>query len=947
MRRIGKRLAGLILAGMMVGALPAHGAETVKPLGVGTSYDQLGKVAVMHAGRVKPLDTVAREEVKQVYSRETIALHDPLEEVEKLLDPESFHKPGGKSWTVEKWGPIGSFLGWTVRPEFWDDQPFILVDYLPLRRLIVTGPLEARLEAIAEKPTTSADDKSGLLKLAGDREVAATTLIAFVRASKLPIEDRRFIAELAAKLTEEHKWLTPRELEEATITVKGETLPFRSWVVTLSDQQRKFHDDPKSVERPTEIERRAVEAAQRLMTYQAYSGDQFRNNGLILIVPRPSDAKYLAYTAKTITAYEQAHAKGSDDLPLMQVDALNALGTYWNFIPREEHKTPSENKEADEKFTSWLRESSTWVPLKVLLKSKPEELVDAGYPEGLVKSFLTAYHELEQAETRTPGQVSESVATSFLTASRSLGEAASTAYPSIPTIERETYFNATNPFWTAPFAYGAAVMLLVVGLAFASTTSQRTLAGRLGLGIYGLGMLGLLGGIALEIWGFYFRVRITGWAPVTNMYETVIWVALVAAVLSVVFEAIFRRVYFALAGSAVALLGTITAANVPLLDPSIKSLQPVLRSNLWLTIHVLTEVSSYAAFGLAWMLGLIATAFYLTATYRRSPRFGELALLLIPGLPMAIVGGVIVAAAYGLFGPQWTVPDLLFYFADIMGLLGGMISLAAVLAILGEVVARLTFRDKDEDEEETEVSDWEANGFERDRSAPGSSSDGGGVATLVRPTIAAIRAGPPRRSSSSTPRAGHATHGGDRQAALEFHLPHDAGRRTLDRGWDHPGRRLGRLFVGTVLGVGRQGGLGADHLARVPDPAPRPLRRLGQYLRARLCLGLLLPFRRHGLVWGELRAGRRPAQLWLRRRRLAGGDERHPRRHPGLPGRGRLAATVRVSPDVPGALDRRRRDRDPELNRPVFLGGLSPSGSCSPRISGPFERQCAQVPCTW
>ena len=67
-----------------------------------------------------------------------------------------------------------------------------------------------------------------------------------------------------------------------------------------------------------------------------------------------------------------------------------------------------------------------------------------------------------------------------------------------------------------------------------------------------------------------------------------------------IFELIYRRTYVALAGSAVALLGTITAANVPLLDPSIKSLQPVLRSNLWLTIHVLTEVSSYAAFALAW-----------------------------------------------------------------------------------------------------------------------------------------------------------------------------------------------------------------------------------------------------------------------------------------------------------------------------------------------------------
>ena len=47
----------------------------------------------------------------------------------------------------------------------------------------------------------------------------------------------------------------------------------------------------------------------------------------------------------------------------------------------------------------------------------------------------------------------------------------------------------------------------------------------------------------------------------TNMYETVIWVALVAAVLSFVFELIFRRTFTALAGSGVALLGTITAVE--------------------------------------------------------------------------------------------------------------------------------------------------------------------------------------------------------------------------------------------------------------------------------------------------------------------------------------------------------------------------------------------------
>ena len=65
-----------------------------------------------------------------------------------------------------------------------------------------------------------------------------------------------------------------------------------------------------------------------------------------------------------------------------------------------------------------------------------------------------------------------------------------------------------------------------------------------------------------------------------------------------------------------------------------------MRSNLWLTIHVLTEVSSYAAFGLAWMLGLIATLYYLTATYRRSPRFSRTGLALGPRLPLLVVGGI-------------------------------------------------------------------------------------------------------------------------------------------------------------------------------------------------------------------------------------------------------------------------------------------------------------------
>ena len=415
---------------------------------------------------------------------------------------------------------------------------------------------------------------------------------------------------------------------------------------------------------------------------------------------------------------KQAREKQSaDEMPQFKLDELQAISTYWNDVPKEDRHVPTEDPKFDERYSAWLRDNSVWVPLKVFVKANPEHLIAAGYPESQTKAFLDAYHALEQAESSSPGHVSQEVASRFLTTSRELGEAVNASrYPTTESIERETHFNSMNPFWEAPLAYGAGVILLVFALAFATITGKpapQTISGK---ALYGLGLTALAGGIALEIYGFYLRVRITSWAPVTNMYETVIWVALVSAVLSLILEMIYRKVYIALAGSAVALLGTITAANVPLLDPSIKSLQPVLRSNLWLTIHVLTEVSSYAAFALAWMLGLIATTYYLTATYRRSPRFRELARPLYLGLAMLGLGGAGVAAGYGLFGPEWSLGavasssssqtstggDALFYLCSIVALLGEAITLTGLLAMGAEALNRMTFRPEDFQETEAE-----------------------------------------------------------------------------------------------------------------------------------------------------------------------------------------------------------------------------------------------------
>ncbi len=118
------------------------------------------------------------------------------------------------------------------------------------------------------------------------------------RTSKLPIEDRKTIAEVAAKLTEEHKWMTPRELDECRVSVDGEMHTFLDWASELQTLQRQFDANPKAGRRLTPVEKRAIEVAMRLSTYQAYSGDRVQTTGLVLIMPRPNNAKYLADTAR-------------------------------------------------------------------------------------------------------------------------------------------------------------------------------------------------------------------------------------------------------------------------------------------------------------------------------------------------------------------------------------------------------------------------------------------------------------------------------------------------------------------------------------------------------------------------------------------------------------------------------------------------------------------------
>jgi ABC-type transport system involved in cytochrome c biogenesis permease subunit len=173
-------------------------------------------------------------------------------------------------------------------------------------------------------------------------------------------------------------------------------------------------------------------------------------------------------------------------------------------------------------------------------------------------------------------------------------------------LELERTFNRVQPFMWGWILMLVALVLLALNLGLDSRWLYRG------------GMLFYAASLLVQLFGFFTRIVISGRPPVSNMYETVIWVAFMSGIFALVLEGIYRRKVISVAGAMVSTISLVLADQLPLaLDPKISPLVPVLRSNFWLTIHVLTIVSSYAAGALAWGLGNIALVLLLFASNKR------------------------------------------------------------------------------------------------------------------------------------------------------------------------------------------------------------------------------------------------------------------------------------------------------------------------------------------
>jgi cytochrome c-type biogenesis protein CcsB len=278
-------------------------------------------------------------------------------------------------------------------------------------------------------------------------------------------------------------------------------------------------------------------------------------------------------------------------------------------------------------------------------------------------------------------------ASAFSAASRELRLALDSLKPehtlSASEVAREVHYNQLHPFRLAWICYLAAFFLLLAPRARV-----------LGQGIF-------LVGIGLQVYGFVLRCLIAGHVPVTNMYESLVWVALGLTIFAYVLYHVFKAPIVLITAAPLAVLGLVLADMLPsVLNPNIGPLPPVLRDNFWLVTHVMTITLGYSAFALAAGLAHYILAYEL---WKRAPlnnrsslhdllyRSLQVGLLLLAA--GTILGGIWAYYSWGRFwgwDPKetWALIALLLYIFALHGRIAGWwgnfgMSVAAALCFHG------------------------------------------------------------------------------------------------------------------------------------------------------------------------------------------------------------------------------------------------------------------------
>lgn len=495
------------------------------------------EMPVMDGGRRMPLDTFARETVRAVCGRETVRL---------TMDGQT------KKFTAAE-----LLFAWLAEPEKWPDADFLLAGNETLRKEILDLP--ARDEAGKRLRYVSPQSVEQAAKFAEKlEELDAARREAFAAGEKFTLAGAD---EAAAGLNKAYGVF--RELSFDPHDPRADREPFfeslsdvvRIWRVQLAPSLSPWLE----LKQPDELGK-AVDRVNRSLTQllALYQKQEFS-------LPEAEEpANELCAAAAELNAYFRGvrnrtlEAENEDEKRLRQARAMvsklagrtkslarlaQALRRSLFVGRRSLRVVPALDPWALELERDPMQAAQPWLSLQAVLYAAPETL--QGYPADKLSDVRQAFAAAKAAytdrEAADRAQRFNEAMARFVSAMRELGETiepvrqtlpiekkdeallAATAYPPPGFTDREILYNRLDPFFWSWVLTLASLAVFALGF------------GILRRAMFLLGIIVLFAGQALTVYGLWLRGSITGMIPVTNMFETVLFVGATVALLGIWF----------------------------------------------------------------------------------------------------------------------------------------------------------------------------------------------------------------------------------------------------------------------------------------------------------------------------------------------------------------------------------------------------------------------------
>ncbi len=158
-------------------------------------------------------------------------------------------------------------------------------------------------------------------------------------------------------------------------------------------------------------------------------------------------------------------------------------------------------------------------------------------------------------------------------------------------IPLELFLNKANIFFYSKIFYLATFFIFLISLIYEKKF------------LYSFGFSFLILGFVSHGLGIFIRIMILGRPPVSSLYETFLFVALISVMLGIIIERFNKQWLGMVVASIAGYVLLLIAGKFSQEGDTLKMLIAVLNSNFWLSTHVLSITSGYAGCSVAGLIG--------------------------------------------------------------------------------------------------------------------------------------------------------------------------------------------------------------------------------------------------------------------------------------------------------------------------------------------------------